>query len=204
MTHERFLASVTYLEGLTMKWFPNSRRRADADARRRHVRPALESLESRIVPEGSGIPTFNQGVAYATQTLANVGSSPQSHVLTDLTLITNAWDDAAFNASIIEMANLNIQATNKLIGGLQIPGMMSIAALQQEINFSFGMIQSDYGIISVAKADLLANWQALEAMLLKDAGIGLSPSPPASPGGLAGTGGGGYGGGSGGLGLGGL
>jgi hypothetical protein len=84
-----------------MKWFPNSHRRADADARRRHVRPELELLECRIVPQGSGTPNFWGGVAYANQELASVGSNPQSRVAEDWVLIQTAMQNTAAGYSTL-------------------------------------------------------------------------------------------------------
>jgi hypothetical protein len=170
MTHECFLASVTYLEGPTMKWFPNSRRRAEAAARRRHVRPALESLESRIVPEGYVIPIFNQGVAFATQTLANAGSSPTAHVLQDLNLIEEAQIRQGMAAMEFETASY-ILATGKT--GVNSPAGLPISggdlqSAASEFTTAAGNLAMAQGIVFIVQQDLAAN---LQAMLLSQSGV---------------------------------
>ncbi len=192
-----------------MMGFPSSRRRTDADARRRRVRPTLESLESRIVPEASGIPSFNQGVAYVTQTLAHVPSDPLSHILTDLNLDAQAAAEVVGHYSNIATNNSYMQLTNKAIGGLVLPGEASIASWQQNINLEVEGLAYDYGIHLAAQADLQANLTgpALQIELFFDAlAMGTnatpllrpSPSPNATPvhpsGGFGGYGGGGFGG----------
>jgi hypothetical protein len=170
-------------------WFIRRSNRAPADGRRRHVRPALEALESRVVP-ASGFTTvappafvpgpgggqaaaFNQGAAFATMLLN--GASAGQHLAVDTMLIKFAQDGMG-------QANAQLHSPPE-----------SEWALIEGVASALWTAAFDMGILSVAVPDFFASLNRGE------------PTTPFGPGVGFGLGGGGLGGGfQGGGGLGGV
>jgi hypothetical protein len=126
-------------------WPIRRSKRAPVDSRHRHVRPALEVLEGRVVPASGANPfaglsgaaaQFDGGAAFANRMIMGAGDSSVQHVAVDAALIKGAQDSLSF-------VQAQLQSGNRL-------DLVTLILLTNTEFF-------DLGILSVAVPDLFAN-----------------------------------------------
>jgi hypothetical protein len=140
-----------------MKWFPSFRQRAAVDVRRRQVRPALESLESRIVPQASGVIFYNSGAANATAAINAVGPSPQMRLSKDMDLMQMGWLDVNAGAQLWTNA-INVKDLNNAIDVMLYGyGLLDVAARDLTLNMAEFLTTSSSGYSSFGYYGLLPN-----------------------------------------------